>query len=78
MAELKPCPFCGSEAQIHYQPAYTENAVCIVCPVCKARSRFFLYDCTYQYYREEKDVFISKERATRDAVALWNGRADNG
>ena len=75
--ELKPCPFCGGKAEIHYQPIYTDNGVCIRCTECKARSKFFPCDCKYMYYHGEKDVFISKERATQDAINLWNRRADN-
>lgn len=74
MAELKPCPFCGGVAEIHYQPIYMDNGVCIHCTECKARSKFFLCDCNCQYYHGEKNVFISKERATNDAIALWNKR----
>lgn len=78
MSELKPCPFCGGEAKEHHQPLYTENGVCIACTDCKARSRFFLYDCKYTFYRGEKDVYISKERAISDATDEWNRRAEDG
>jgi Lar family restriction alleviation protein len=74
MAELKPCPFCGGEAKIHYQPIYMDNGVCIVCTECNARSKFLPCDCTYQYYHGEENVFISKEQATRDVTTLWNTR----
>lgn len=75
--ELKPCPFCGGKAEIHYQPIYMDNGVCICCTECKARSKFFLCDCTYTYFHGEKNVYISKEQATNKAIELWNRRADN-
>ena len=74
---LKPCPFCGGEAETHYQPIYMDNGVCIRCTKCRARSKFFPCDCTYQFYHGEKNVFISKERATSDAINMWNRRAYN-
>lgn len=74
MAELKSCPFCGGEAEVHYQPIYMDNGVCIRCTECHTRSKFFPCDCTYQFYHGERNVFISKERATNDATNLWNTR----
>ena len=78
MAELLHCPFCGSEAELHYQPLYMDNGVCVRCIKCHARSRFILYDCKYEVYNGEKKVYISKERATNDAINTWNRRVDNG
>ena len=75
--ELKPCPFCNGKAEIHYQPLFTDYGVCVCFTECKARSKFMPYDCTYEYYHGERKVFISKERATNDAINLWNRRADN-
>ena len=77
MAELKPCPFCGGEATTHYQPLYTEKGVCVFCVECKARSRFFLGDCKYTFYHGEKNVYISMERATSDAIEAWNRRSES-
>lgn len=74
--ELKPCPFCAGKAEIHYQPIYLDEGICIVCTVCKARTKFQPCDCTYQYYHGEKNVFISKQRATNDTINLWNRRVD--
>lgn len=75
MTELLPCPFCGGKAEIKTQPIYMDMGVCAFCTECKARSKFFPYDCNYTYYHGEKNVFISKERATNHAINLWNTRA---
>ena len=75
--ELKPCPFCGGEADVKYQPIYMDYGVCIFCTECKARSKFFPYDCKYTYFHGEKNVYISKEQAKNKAIELWNRRADN-
>lgn len=74
--KLKPCPFCGGEAEIHYQPIYMDEGVCIRCTSCHSRSKFEPCDCTYQFYHGKKNVFISKEEATNDVIALWNTRTE--
>lgn len=72
----RQCPFCGGEAEIHEQPISMGNSVCVKCTVCHARSKLIQYDCNYVYYCGEQDVYISKERATNDAINMWNRRAD--
>lgn len=76
--ELKPCPFCGGKAEVHYQPIYIDQGVCVRCTQCNARSKFNPMDCKYTYYHGEHNVFISKERATNDVIELWNRRANDG
>ena len=77
MAELKPCPFCGGKAETHNQPLYTEMGVCVRCTKCNARSRFILYECKFQFYHGEENVYITKERATNQAIEVWNRRAED-
>ena len=72
--ELKPCPFCGGKAEIHYQQMHISNSVIIRCVKCGTRSKFIPYDCDYQFYNGEKNVYVSKERAMSDAINLWNRR----
>lgn len=60
--ELKPCPFCGSTAEIRTQPKYDDFWVeCAMrnghCPVMPA---------TWRYKTEE------------EAINAWETRADNG
>jgi len=74
MAELKPCPFCGGEAEMHFQSVYTDSAVCVVCAECKARTRLVLFDCKYIFYRGEQNVFVTQEEAEDDVTELWNRR----
>lgn len=75
--ELKPCPFCGGKAELHFQPIYTDEGVCVKCSACIARSKFIPFDCHYTYYRGQKNVFISKQRAVSDVIDLWNMRVQN-
>ena len=71
--ELKPCPFCGCAAEIHYQPVVTDMVVCVRCTECRSRVHSAPYDCNYAFYHGEKNVNISKERATRDAINRGTG-----
>ena len=62
MAELKPCPFCGSDAELkyHYFPALKagrDRSFGVVCTHCKVE--------TWQFYD-----------SIRDAVEAWNRRAE--
>lgn len=64
MNELKPCPFCGGEAGIHFHSELNEyyiseiDAVYIYCKHCDATTGPFL----------KKEV----------AIEAWNRRVDNG
>lgn len=71
MAELKPCPFCGGEAEY---VSYVERDTCSIsgspaclirCKNCKAQMGNFVSDDTTFAY---KDV----------ATEAWNRRANNG
>lgn len=58
--ELKPCPFCGGKAELHYQPVITDKGVCVRCTECRARSKFFYCDCNYTFYHGEKKCLYIK------------------
>jgi Lar family restriction alleviation protein len=75
--ELKPCPFCGGEAELKINRVYTSNGICVHCKECNAHTKTTIYDCTYVFYHGQQNVFITKERAEQKAVLLWNRRADN-
>ena len=72
--KLKPCPFCGGEAEVHFQSVYTDDAVCVVCAECKARTRLVLFDCKYIFYKGEQNVFVTQEEAVDYVTELWNSR----
>jgi Lar family restriction alleviation protein len=74
--ELKPCPFCGGKAELKVNHVYMDEGVCVHCTECNVHTKTTLYDCTYQFYHGEKNVFITRERAERDVTELWNRRAD--
>lgn len=59
MSELKPCPFCGSEAELVYY-GLNGNFKVIQCSVCGARTRMF-----------NSDIIKRGE----NVVEAWNKRA---
>ena len=72
--ELKPCPFCGGKAKVKENHIYTEAGLCVHCPECNVHTMTTLYDCTYQYYHGQRDMFITREMAEKASVDLWNRR----
>ena len=64
MAELKPCPFCGGEANqvAKFMPDNT-NYYYIMCSKCKASSNMFFSYVGYEGLDE--------------AISAWNRRVDN-
>ena len=71
---LRPCPYCGGQAQIYnYSAAFQENGSYIQCGSCGARSRKF----TYVPYR----LFITESQMRDTSLILsanaWNRKPDD-
>ena len=64
MAELKPCPFCGSEfvAYIEEQHSVFGLIGAVHCRKCSARGAFTL---------------LSKGKSETEAIEDWNNRAES-
>lgn len=64
LRELKPCPFCGSAAEIVYKGPTKDRrgSIFVSCPVCWARA-------AKKHRIKGADVEIEKE-----AMDAWNGR----
>lgn len=61
MTELKPCPFCGYEAEISIGRFDGKPTSYVMCKKCAARGEFF---------------FVSPKYASDDrAIKAWNRRA---
>ena len=68
MAKLKPCPFCGGEAEEKYIRRKTMFA-----------KYKFPYNTHYVYIRCKQCAGTSSVKWTREeAIEAWNRRADNG
>lgn len=60
MAELKPCPFCGGEAE-----SYIGNYLAwVMCSKCKTGTKLIQYEAE------------NREDAEQKAAENWNRRAD--
>jgi len=73
MAELKPCPFCGGEAEYKRTTIKTNGAWCdavsVRCTICDSRTGRVLYDARkhpngeeYEEVREMKRMKKKKKR----------------
>lgn len=65
--ELKPCPFCGTEARL-----FVGEGVRVLCPKCGAMTKILV---------DTMDVIgidYIASNATKDVIKAWNRRADNG
>ena len=84
MAELKPCPFCGGEAEVrtHFSCVYERiygEVKCKNCGISKRGSKTFdTYDATYCGYDTPEWVANAHAEAKQSAIEAWNRRADNG
>lgn len=85
MAELKPCPFCGGEAEVetHFSCVYEMIYGEVECKSCGQKKRgkktFDTYDATYEGYDTPEWVRNAHEEARQSAIEAWNRRAaDDG
>ena len=76
--ELKPCPFCGGQAEIKPNAIYTGKGLCVHCKDCNVHTITILCECTYNQYEGKTNVYVTKEIAREHVTKIWNRRADNG
>ena len=72
--ELKPCPFCGGEAEIKRGQIYYTACVQAHCTKCGASMP--KVPINHQMYICGKTVTLSEEKAIQKAANDWNRRAD--
>lgn len=78
MAELKPCPFCGGEAECYRTVVETvkgySDAAAVRCLACKARTSLILFDARKHPNGEEYEE--AEKLWNRGAVAKIDGGAE--
>ena len=74
--ELKPCPFCGAEADVVWN-LHGRYAV-VMCRKCNSKTRQAYYGKRSNFVRGELgfESFKTDDEARARVVYLWNHRAD--
>ena len=78
--ELKPCPFCGREAEVetHFSCVFERIYGEVRCGSCKITIRgkktFDTYDAAYEGYDTPEWVRHAHEEAKQSAIDRWNTR----
>lgn len=80
MAELKPCPFCGGEAEIAYGNIYISRVVSVRCTKCRAKTNFVWIDHPNMSYTGglDESTRYTEQQAENRAIEAWNRRAGDG
>lgn len=73
--ELKPCPFCGGEAEVKKTKIYYDDAVQIHCTECNVHTTALPFNC--KMYFDGKNGYMTEQTAIERTVKKWNRRADN-
>lgn len=77
--DLKPCPFCGGEAEMKMGNVYCDKCYFVKCTICRCKTQFVIIDhpnITYTGDLDESTRYTSVQ-AAKIAADLWNRRADN-
>lgn len=70
---LKPCPFCGGEAELRRTTVYLDGAVQIHCTQCNVHTPKRLIN--HLAYRGGEQIYITETMAIEKATNDWNRRA---
>lgn len=81
--ELKPCPFCGGEAEVntHFSCVFERIYGEVKCKTCgitkRGRKTFDTYAATYEGYATPEWIRNAHAEAKQSAIEEWERRADN-
>ena len=83
MTELKPCPFCGGEAEFRIVSGEEYKALAVVCSDCgatgkKIESRLIAYMRPRPRIGEKTRLDHVIDLYGEDASEAWNRRVENG
>jgi len=73
--ELKPCPFCGGEAELHKTKIYLCDAVQIHCKKCSVHTPKEVFN--HLLYSEGEKIYVTQTMAIEKVTNVWNRRVDN-
>lgn len=78
MEKLKPCPYCGGEADIQHKSFYMSSAYCVECKVCRTRTKLVFADTIgYKVVDNKfKETRYDTLTAIKMVVDLWNRRVN--
>jgi len=75
MNDLKPCPFCGGEAESRKTNLYMDKAYIVECKCCHGRTEFIVADHPRLTPSGlDESTRYMEEQAQQRAISLWNRR----
>lgn len=77
--DMKPCPFCGGEAELKPSTIYGSPIVFVRCTVCFVRTDYVWIDHpSMKATGLDELTRYTKEQAEANAIEAWNRRANDG
>ena len=76
--ELKPCPFCGSSAEIKEGYVYMDKAIRERCTKgCVSTKPILIDHPKITYNGKDESTRYTNDQAKDKAAEIWNRRSDN-
>ena len=77
---LKPCPFCGGEAEVIHTRVYLDEARRVGCTLCHVVTPAVLVNhpayTENSFGKPDESTRYTAERAEEKAAEVWNRRVD--
>lgn len=75
---LRPCPFCGGEAELKKGSVYLDDSFRVICTKCGVRTVPVLIDHPKMTCNGlDESTRLTEEQAAEVVRTKWNARADN-